>query len=138
MFLLMLQLCAVRAGSQEDFTCVRRRYALGEHAVRDDVEHTERKHHRHDGEAELEHILHVGLPRKRDTEIKVKDSINFEATTATGWRASIHFWYTDISETPQAAPLNLPVDYLIYKLFIKQLQMFTNTSFKFIKTMQIM
>lgn len=46
-----------------DVTGVGGRYALGEHAVRDDVKHAERKHHRHDGEAELEHVLHVGLQK---------------------------------------------------------------------------
>ena len=50
-------LCAVR----EDVTCVGGRNALGEHGVRDDVEHTERKHHGEDVEAELEHAHDVNL-----------------------------------------------------------------------------
>ena len=51
---------------QEELTCVRGRYILGEHAVCDDVKRTESKHHRDDGKAELEHILHVSLKKEKN------------------------------------------------------------------------
>lgn len=63
----------MRAEKQDDFTCVRGRYALGEHAVCDDVKHVERKHHRDDDEAELEHILHVSLQKEVNVKIKVSE-----------------------------------------------------------------
>lgn len=49
-------------------TCVGGRDALGEDAVSDDVEHAEGEHHRHDGEAEMEDVLHVGLRPETQTE----------------------------------------------------------------------
>lgn len=73
---------AVRAKKQDDFTCVRGRYAFGEHAVCDDIKHTERKHHRQDDEAELEHILHVSLQKERNIQINVsKDYFHFVVIT---------------------------------------------------------
>ncbi len=73
MLWLIFWLCAVQEAKQDDFTCVRRRYALGEHAVCDNVKHTERKRHRDDGEAELEHILHGRLQKEINIKINVSE-----------------------------------------------------------------
>lgn len=48
---------------KDGFTAVRGRHALGEHALCDDVEHAQRKHHGDDGEAQMEDGLHPSLWR---------------------------------------------------------------------------
>lgn len=54
---------SLRVAKKDGLTGVRGRYALGEHAVRNDIEHAERKHHGDDGETQLEHSLHLSLRR---------------------------------------------------------------------------
>lgn len=66
---------SLRVEGKDGLTGVWGRYALGEHAVRDDVEHAERKHHGDDGETQLEHSLHISLWRWQNTWLNCSTSL---------------------------------------------------------------
>lgn len=87
--LFLLMTFSVRAEKKDGLTGFWGRHALGEHAVRDDAEHAEWKHHGEDGEAQLEHSLHLSLRRWRNTLLKCCTSLT---TLTRGMRGSRGFY----------------------------------------------